>query len=70
VTHNNLLNENQFGIKKGKSTSDCLLYVDYLITKLIMHTSLVTLDFSRAFDRVGVHSIINQLQEWKIGQKR
>nr|AAA74495.1 unknown protein [Drosophila teissieri] len=69
VTHSNLLSENQFGFKKGKSTSDCLLYVDYLITKSKMHTSLVTLDFSRAFDRVGVHSIIHQLQEWKTGPK-
>jgi len=69
VTYNNLINYNQFGFKKGKSTSDCLLYVDYLITKSKMHTSLVTLDFSRAFDRVGVHSIIQQLQEWKTGPK-
>jgi len=45
VTYNNLLNDNQFGFKKGKSTSDCRL------TKSKMHTSLVTIDFSRAFDR-------------------
>jgi len=58
VTHNKFLNPNQFGFKKGKSTSDSLLYVDYLIMKSRKHTSLITLDFSRAFDRVGVHTIV------------
>lgn len=64
VTNNKLLNENQFGFKKGKSVCESLLYADFLISKSLnnkKHTSLITLDFSRAFDRVGVHSIIHQL---------
>jgi len=62
-------NPNQFGFKKGMSTSDILLYVDYLIRKSRKHTSLISLYFSRPFDRVGVHTIVDQLQEWKIGPK-
>jgi len=72
LTNNKLIHPNQFGFKKGKSTSDSLLFVDHLITKSLntkKHISLVSLDFARAFDRVGAHSIIDQVIYWKCGPK-
>lgn len=72
VTQNKFLHPNQFGFKRGKSVAESLLYADFLITKSLAskkHTSLITLDFSKAFDRVGIHTIINQLSEWKLGPK-
>ena len=72
VTQNKFLHPNQFGFKRGKSVAENLLYADFLITKSLAskkHTSLITLDFSKAFDRVGIHTVINQLSEWKLGPK-
>uniref|UniRef100_W8C2B6 RNA-directed DNA polymerase from mobile element jockey n=1 Tax=Ceratitis capitata TaxID=7213 RepID=W8C2B6_CERCA len=72
VTNNNLLHQNQFGFKKGKSVTDCLIYADHLITESLSkrsHTSIISLDFSKAFDRIGVHAILDQANEWKLGPK-
>jgi len=72
LTKNELIHPNQFGFKKGKSTLGSLFFVDHLITKSLNtkeHISLVYLDFARAFDRVGAHSIIDQLIDWKCGPK-
>jgi len=72
LNNDKLLHPHQFGFKKGKSTSDNLLYADHIITKSLntrKHTSLISLDFARAFDRVGTHSIIDQLIKWKCGHK-
>lgn len=72
ATRNRLLNAHQFGFKPGKATYDSLLYIDHVITRTLSsskHTSLVSLDFSRAFDRVGIHTIIEELKQWKIGPK-
>ena len=33
------------------------------------HLSVISIDFEKAFDRVGVHTIISQLKEWKFGKK-
>jgi len=33
------------------------------------HTSLISLVISKAFDRVGVRTIVDQHQEWNIGPK-
>jgi len=30
---------------------------------------LISLDFNKAFDKIGIHSVINQLKEWKIGKR-
>lgn len=33
------------------------------------HVSIVSLDFQRAFDRIGLHTIIDQLIVWNVGPK-
>lgn len=72
VEYNTLISKNQFGFKRNKSVIDCLIYADHLITNSIYkrkHKSIVSLDFSKAFDRTGVHAVIEQLIEWNEGPK-
>jgi len=60
VTSNKLLNSRQVGLKKGKSVTDCLLYVDSLINKAHSekrHASIISLDFEKAFEKVGLRTI-------------
>lgn len=33
------------------------------------HISIISLDFEKAFDKVGIHTILDQLEKWNIGQK-
>lgn len=70
VQSNNLLDSRQFGFRKGKSTIDPLLYIDSQITTSLSrrkHISIISLDFERAFDRIGIHAVIDQLSSWKMG---
>lgn len=72
VTTNNLLNSHQFGFRKGKSLADPLIFLDYLINSSIKtrkHISIVSLDFAKAFDKIGIHTILKQLEEWGIGHR-
>jgi len=51
---------------------DCLLLVDHLLARAILrrnHASIISLDFAKAFDRIEIHFILNQLAIWKIGPK-
>jgi len=51
---------------------DSLLLVDHLLPRAISrrnHASIISLDFAKAFDRIGIHSILNQLAIWKTGPK-
>ena len=64
VTSNKLLSNRQFGFKKGSSTIDALLFVDYQIANslsLRRHITIISLDFERAFEKVGIHSVLEQL---------
>ena len=72
VTTYNLLNQNQIGFKKGKSVMDVLLFLDHTILDSITskkHISIISLDFTKAFDKIGIHSVIDQLKTWKVGPK-
>lgn len=72
LTKNKLLHNNQIGFKKGKSTYDSLLFLDHIITQTITqkkHISLISLDFAKAYDKIGLHTILDQLIQWKIGPK-
>lgn len=67
-----LLNSHQFGFRKGKSLADPLIFLDYLINSSIKtrkHISIVSLDFAKAFDKIGIHTILKQLEEWGIGHR-
>lgn len=72
ATSNKLLNNRQIGFKKGKSIADHLIYLDHQISESInnkRHLSIISLDFAKAYDRVGIHSVLDQLIEWNIGPK-
>lgn len=72
VLKNKLLDSHQYGFQKGKSTTDALLYVDHQIADSISrkeHLTLLSLDFEKAYDRIGIHSIVDQLTTWKLGPK-
>jgi len=66
VTSNKLLNSRQVGFKKGKSVTDCLLHVDFLINKALL---IISLDFENAFEKVGLHTIKDQLIKWGCGPR-
>lgn len=49
---------------------DCLLYLDYNITNCLSkgkHTTIISLDFEKAFDKIGIHFIVSQLKEREVG---
>ena len=71
ISDNKLLHSHQLGFRKGKSVADTLIIIDHLITNSLQkkqHLSILALDFEKAFDKIGKHTIINQLIEWKMGQ--
>lgn len=72
ATATNAFSPNQVGFKPGSSTTDALLYIDHLISKAFStknHISILSIDFQKAFDKIGAHVILNKLKEWKIGPK-
>lgn len=70
VTTYKLIHNSQTGFRRGKSVMDSLLFTDYLINKALSaknHLSIISLDFCKAFDKVGIHAVINQLVKWNVG---
>lgn len=70
VTTNKLIHKNQVGFKSSRSVLDNLACIDHLITESLshkQHISIISLDFNKDFDKIGIHAIITQLQEWNIG---
>ncbi|XP_075157695.1 uncharacterized protein LOC142230962 [Haematobia irritans] len=66
------LSSQQVAFKPKKGTLDALTYIDHLTASTISHRghlSILSIDFEKAFDRIGVHTIIEQLLEWKLGNK-
>jgi len=67
-----LLDSRQLGFKRDESVTDILLYLDYEITDSLSaqkHLSLISLNFDKAFEKIGIHSILDQLQEWGVGPR-
>lgn len=67
-----LLSPNQVGFQSGLSTTDALLFIDHIICKnrsTKNHTSVLSIDFIKAFDKVGIHIVLRKLSEWDIGPK-
>lgn len=65
-----LLCSRQVGFTRERSVADNLLYLDNLITDSLSmrrHVSIISLDFAKAYDKIGVHAIIDQLKVWKLG---
>ena len=72
ATTNNLISPNQVGFKPGSGTIDGLLFIDHPASKALStktHLSILSIDFKKAFDKIGPHVILNKLKEWKIGPK-
>ena len=66
----NKLSINQTAYKSNSSTIDALLTLDEYISNSLSssnHISVISVDAEKAFDRVGIHTIIQQLQKWKCG---
>jgi len=73
VTTKKLLNSYQLGFRKGKSVTDCLLFVDALVSRALSkkrHASITSIDFEKAFEKIGLHTIIVQLKAWGCGQTK
>jgi len=54
------------------SVSECLTLLDYQTTAALStrrHLSIISLDFEKTYDKIGIHAIIDELQRWKIGPK-
>jgi len=72
VLNNELIHNSQFGFKRCKSVLDSLLYVDHLASRSIAlkkHLTIISLNFTKAFDKIGIHTVIQQLHVWKIGAR-
>ena len=62
--------DDYIGFKKGNATTDTLLYIGHQIANSISfrkHITFISLDFEKAYDKIGIHSIVDQLRSWKIG---
>uniref|UniRef100_A0A0K8VY27 Putative RNA-directed DNA polymerase from transposon X-element n=1 Tax=Bactrocera latifrons TaxID=174628 RepID=A0A0K8VY27_BACLA len=69
---NELISPNQFGFQKGLGVIDPLLFFEHFASTALAtrnHVSILSLDFEKAFDRVGAHIVLNELKRWKIGTK-
>ena len=72
LNEENLLTTKQTAFKTGKGTTEALLSIDQEICDTFStsnHLSLISIDAEKAYDRVGIHSIINKLIEWKFGPR-
>ena len=67
-----LIHPNQVAFKPNKGCDDALLHLDFFISNALStknHVSILSIDFEKAFDRIGSHVVIDQLVKWKIGPK-
>ena len=72
TNRNQLISANQVGFQNKKGTMDVLLHLDHFISNALSssnHVSILSTDFEKAFDRVGIHIVLNQLKSWNVGPK-
>ncbi|XP_055605548.1 uncharacterized protein LOC129753729 [Uranotaenia lowii] len=70
LDQNNLLNKQQFAFRPGRSTDDYLCHLENILDSSLnqhQHIELLSLDLSKAFDRVNQNIIVSTLREWNIG---
>ena len=71
-SYNNLICTKQVAFKKKQNTLDYLLHINHFISQGLSHKNHVTIlstDFERAFDRIGVHIVLQEITNWKVGTK-
>ena len=69
LEHHNILNENQFGFRAGRSCSQVVDLVDIAIDAHRSNKKAVlacTRDYSKAFDKVNFHCLLYKLHEYVI----
>ena len=69
LSHNNILNENQFGFRRGRSCEQALLTAQNEILKSLSKKQmslLLLIDFSKAFDMVDHDILLNKLNNYGI----
>ena len=57
-----LITIEQVGFKANKGCDDTLLHIDYYIIKVLSaknHVNILSNDFEKAFDRIGLHVILH-----------
>jgi len=62
VLNNDLIHNSLIGLRR-KPVLDSLLYVDHLAFRTIAlkkHLTIISLDFTKAFDKIGMHTVIQQ----------
>jgi len=72
TTQKNRISHYQVAFKKSHSTMDALLRFQHFASKALStknHVSILATDFEKAFDRVGLHSVLYQLVLWGVGPR-
>ena len=72
ISKNMLLSPNQVAFKKYQGTTDVLLTFDNYVCNSISaknHITVLSLDFEKAFDRIGAHVVLRQLKSWNVGKR-
>jgi len=72
ATKNKLISTNQGGFKPKHSTMDSLLHLQHFVSDALSsrnHVTFLATDFEKAFDRVGAHTVLQQLEQWGVGTK-
>lgn len=67
-----LLSPNLVGFQSALCTNDALLFIEHIISKnrsTRNNTSILSIDFLKAFDNIGIHVVLNKLSDWKMGPK-
>lgn len=72
ITRNNFVSPNQTAFKTKHSTMDSLLHLQHYVSDALSsknHVTVLATDFEKAYDRVGVHAVLQQLARWGVGPK-
>ena len=67
-----LITHNQVAFRKNQGTMDALLHFEHHSSKIISnkgHVTCLSLDFEKAYGRIGLHKVLQQLAKWKLGPK-